>query len=165
VRALARSLVRLFAGSLARSSARKLFKGHVETRDRAFPKLIASPIHDPISRIRESTIHTAIFPRVPILYNRAGVEKIPSYVFIEAYNMFDASRSETGDRAGSVVEEGLEDGRRELLRTRGEALKASSARDVDTARRVRRRMLSRIAMFYIIIPAAIRRRSARRKTP
>lgn len=124
--------------------------------------MIASPIHDPISRIRESTIHTAIFPRVPILYNGAESKKSPEYdVFIEAYNMFDATRSETGERARSAR---LEDGR-ELLRVRGEALKASSARDVDTARRVRRRMLSRIAMFYIIIPAAMRRRSARRKTP
>lgn len=117
------------------------------------------PRYTILFRVSEKAQYTRPFSPVSPFYITEPSRKSPEYdVFIEAYNMFDATRSETAERAGS------EDGR-ELLRARGEALKASSARDVDIARRVRRRMLSRIAMFYIIIPAAIRRRSARRKTP
>lgn len=69
--------------------------------------------------------------------------------------MFDATREE-GDR-----DRKREIGGRRAFKGAREALKAPS-RDVDTARV--RRTLSRIAMFYIIIPAAIRGRSAHRKT-
>lgn len=76
--------------------------------------------------------------------------------------MLDATRGEreTDREMGreSSREEGREGG--ELLRARGKHLKLLRAMLIQRVRRT----LSRIAMFYIIIPAAIRGRSAHRKT-
>lgn len=80
--------------------------------------------------------------------------------------MLDATREREMDReigrARAVERKERERGRGgELLRARGKHLKLLRAMLIQRVRRT----LSRIAMFYIIIPAAIRGRSAHRKTP
>lgn len=84
--------------------------------------------------------------------------------------MLDATRGGREKDREIGRESGREEGRGErtrgggggqLLRARGKHLKLLRAMLIQRVRRT----LSRIAMFYIIIPAAIRGRSAHRKTP
>lgn len=135
--------------------ARKLFRGHDgEPRGSGLVQIDCFR-YTILFRVSEKAASQHGHFPVPI-YITGSSKKSESDVFIEAYSMFGVQRS------AWETEEERQSGERELLRAREKHLKLLRAMLIQRVRRT----LSRIAMFYIIIPARqYAGRSARRKTP